>query len=352
MNICYFGNFDPNFSRNRIYIKGLRQNGHIVNLVISHARFPFNVVSLIAAYAKIKSTTDVVIVGYGSFLLVPLAKLIAGVPVIFDALCPLIDPAIYSRSLHKKSILHLWRARFFDWLTFNLSDLVLLESNAQKKFVSNMYSIRHSKLAVVYTGADDAFVQSGEHTSTLPIQVVFRGKFLPEAGVEYILQAAKILENEDISFTIIGNGFELEKIRTLYEKLQLSKVSLITNNLTFKELYGYLSKADIMLGQFANNDRLNRTIPHKAFEALALGKSYITADYPPLHEVLVHSKNGWFIKSADAHALAQSILTMSSNVKLRRMLSESAYSTYFNRFHPKKLGEMLGQSLEKLIKER
>jgi glycosyltransferase involved in cell wall biosynthesis len=320
-------------------------------LVISHARFPFNVVSLITAYAKIKSKTNIVIVGYGSFLLVPLAKLIAGVPVVYDALCPLIDPAIYSRSLHKKSILHLWRARFFDWLTFNLSDLVLLESNAQKKFVSKTYSISQSKLAVVYTGADDTFIHSGELSINPPTQVVFRGKFLPEAGVEYILQAAKLLENENISFTIIGNGFELKKIRTLYEKLQLSKVALVTKNLNFTELHRSLCNAAIMLGQFANNDRLNRTIPHKAFEAMALGKPYITADYPPMHEVLEHGNNGWLIKPADAHELAQSILTMSSNVKLRRMLSNNAYSTYNNRFHPKKLGEILGQCLEKLSNE-
>ncbi len=341
MNICYFGNFDPNFSRNRIYIKGLRQNGHIVNLVVSHARFPLNVISLFTAYSKIKSKTNVMIVGYGSFLLVPLAKLIAGVPVVFDALCPLIDPAIFSRSLHQKSILHLWRARFFDWLTFSLSDLVLLESKAQKNFVAKTYSISPKKLAVVYTGADDAFTQLGKHSVTLPMQVIFRGKFLPEAGVEYILQAAKILENENIRFTIIGNGFELIKIRALYNQLQLTKVTLITENMVHKELNFQLKTADIMLGQFANNDRLNRTIPHKAYESLAAGIPYITANTKGIAEILEDGVTCLMTNIADSQDIADKILQLKQNPSLSKKLASNAHKLYVQQFTPLQLGKTL-----------
>lgn len=341
-SVCYFGCFDPQFSRNKIYIHGLTQNHVEVRICNSQKKFPWNVLELWRQYQKVKQTVDVIIVGYPCHFDVILAKIISRKPIIFDALCSLLDPAVFSRSLHLQSKRHVYRAKILDYLSFFFAHCVLVESNQQKEFCIKQYGFSDNKFRVMYTGADDRIFYPETLKSKLKkYTVVFRGKFLPEAGIEYILQAATLLKKEPIQFIIIGNGRDLPKVIEYLHELRPQNLILIENNVSADMLRNYCATADILLGQFAKNDRLNRTIPHKAYEAMALKKPYLTADYPAIRGVMNDQESCLLVPPANPQAITNAIMQLINNKQLRTSLSENGNRNYLKKYNPYQLGKQL-----------
>ena len=97
MIICYFGIYNPNESRNKIYIDGLRQNGVKILECRDIHRGPLKYIFLFFKHWKIRDKYDLMIVGYPGHVVVPFARLISRKRVVLDALCSLYEGVIISR---------------------------------------------------------------------------------------------------------------------------------------------------------------------------------------------------------------------------------------------------------------
>ena len=181
--------------------------------------------------------------------------------------------------------------------------------------------------------------------SSIPLNkkftVLFRGRLTPEAGVEYVLEGAEILKNEDILFKIIGFGQMETEVKEELKKLNLPNVELITKELSNDSLRKEMCGCHISLGQFGNNERLKRTIPHKAFESLAMGIPYITANAEGVAEIFTVGETCLFVNKADPKDLAEKILTLKNNPALRNKLALNGRKLYEEKLTPKILGETI-----------
>jgi len=74
MTICYFGIYDPNYSRNRILIKGLRQNNIEVIECNSRLHGIAKYIELAKKHFKIRKKYDLMIIGFPGYQAVILAK--------------------------------------------------------------------------------------------------------------------------------------------------------------------------------------------------------------------------------------------------------------------------------------
>mgnify|MGYP001613727883 FL=1 len=100
MKICYFGDFNPDYSRNRVIIRGLRENGVDVLFCHTSLRGWRGLADLRNKYRSLKEQFDIVIVGYSdSRFMVPFAKLISGKKIIWDAFYSLYDSWVFDRKL-------------------------------------------------------------------------------------------------------------------------------------------------------------------------------------------------------------------------------------------------------------
>src|SRR3989344_6457800 len=97
MRICYFGIYNPEESRNKIYIKGFKEHGVEIIECRDVTRGPLKYLYLFWKHWKIRNKYDFLIVGYPGHVVVPFAKLISKKPVILDALCSLYEGVIVSR---------------------------------------------------------------------------------------------------------------------------------------------------------------------------------------------------------------------------------------------------------------
>ena len=137
MTILYFGDFNPDYARNKIIMRGLEQHGaHIVH--------------------SVRDPHDLVIVGYSdSRWAVPLARLLSSKPIIWDAFYSLYDSWIFDRKLaSSKSIKARWYW-FLDWLSCRLADRILLDTNAHIDYFVKTFRMDRSKFIRVLIGADD-----------------------------------------------------------------------------------------------------------------------------------------------------------------------------------------------------
>jgi len=358
IKICYFGFYDPELARNKVYIKGLKQNGAKVLECSDDSRGLAKYYKLFIKHWKIRNKYDVMIVGYAGHMLVPFAKLISMRPVILNAMTSLYEAGIIARKKHPKHSLGAWRILLIDWLAFKFADLVLVETNRQKAYLVKKFRIRPQKFVRLFIGADDSiFYPDNNIKKSDRFTVLFRGKFLPEAGVRHIVKASKILENKEVNFLILSagdgcGGCRQEKVKEQAKKLNLKNLKLIFERLKVNELREKMLTAHISVGQVENDERLERTIPFKAFESLALKLPYINGRGLAIQELLEDRKNCLLVNLADPKDLAEKIMELKTSPGLRKKIAENGYRLYKEKLNPRALGkELLDIIKDELLKK-
>ncbi len=345
--ICYVGIYPPTAPRDRVYLDGLKKHGVTVAECVDSSLGIKKLLVLAQKIRSISGQADLIFVGYLSAMAVPVAKLLSRKPVVFNALCSQYESYVLDREKYRKGsprAIALW---ILDFVAFHMADLVLVESEEQKKFIARSFHLRVEKLAVLFTGTDESVFFPGAPLAKTPrFSVVFRGIFLPATGAQYVIEAAKLLKEKPIDFTIIGWGEGEKTIREMIADERLSNVTLLTHFQESRELREKMIAADVMLGQFSSHSRLDRTIQHKTFEALALGMPYITRDSKSNRELLEDGTNCIFVEAEKPEAIAAAILRLQADPVLRQRLSENALETYRKRASAKALSEKLIELLK------
>lgn len=325
-------------SRNKIFSEGLRQNGVQVLTCVDRTPGVKKYWNLYQKYKGYKGRYDVLIVGYGGYVTVPLAKFLSNKPVLFDALCSFYETEILSRDALKEIPFRKFYVRFVDWLSTRFADKVLVESEVQKEFFTKELRVKREKLVAVYTGVDDTVFKKDEGIQKYDtFTVLFRGRIMSEAGVPTIVRAAKLLEKEGIDFLIIGYGCN-ESMREFEETLKREapeNVRYVGEHMPLETLVAEMQRCHVSLGQFAKHERLKRTIPHKAFESLALGLPYITARASGIQEILEEGKHCLMVNPEDPEDLAKAIFTLYNTPSICDTLLQNGLVLVQKKFLPR-----------------
>lgn len=179
--------------------------------------------------------------------------------------------------------------------------------------------------------------------------VLFWGNFIPLQGIEYIIQAAKKLEdNFDIKFQIIGGGQAENDVMKLAEELRLNNLVFI-ERIALSVLPDFIRKADACLGIFGSTDKATRVIPNKVYEAIAMGKPVISGDTPAIRELFTDRENILLCQMADSDDLAEKILELKNNPELREKIAGGGYELFLERATPKVIGQELLDQLQKIL---
>lgn len=341
MRICYFGTYNPEEGRNKIYMTGLRRLGVTIVECRTDKKGLAKYFDLIKKHSKIKNDYDALVVGYPGHALVPLAGLISRKKVIFDALCTMYEGVIISRKQFSEWSLNSMYIKMIDWLAVKFSDFVLVETEHQKDFFEKRFG-KSRKYIVVYTGSDDSIFHTDDGIRKRDeFTAVFRGKFLPEAGVAHIIDSAKILEKSGIRFIVLGSGYLEKEIRAHIASSGASNIELVSRFLSYDEMREIMLSAHVSLGQFEDHPRLSRTIPHKCFETLALGLPYVTARTIGVLEILSDGESAIFVSPADPADLAEKISKLKNDPELAKRIGEAGYRIYKQKFTPEALAKQI-----------
>ena len=326
MKVCYFGIYNPEYSRNKILISGLKKNGVDVLECRTDKKGILKYFDLINKYIDIKNDYEVMIVGFPGQQAMILARILTKKPIVLDAFISLYDSMVLDRKLTGIKSLRAYYYWWLDKLSMGLADLILFDTNKHIEYASREFNIDSNKFIRIFLGANTNifYPQKNSLKNRSTFKILFYGTYIPLHGIEFIIKAAKLLEVErDILFEIIGNGQEKNKILNLIHSLNLNNI-VLSDNISTKELTKKISDADICLGIFGETDKAERVIPNKIFECIAMKKPVITADTPAIRE-LFDSSDLFLVKRADAQSIADAVIVLKNNYNLMKKISENAY---------------------------
>jgi len=336
LKICFFGIYNPEYSRNRVLIDGLKENGVEVIECRTELEGIIKYFDLIRRHWKIRKDYGVLLVAFPGWQVVFLAKLLTRKKIIFDLFAPLYESEVLDRQNTKKTSL---KARYYWWLdklSAKLADIVLLDTNEHIKYFVEEFNLPKEKFRRVWVGSSiKPCVKDGTKKESNKFVVYFYGHLIPLQGQEYILESAQLLKNyEDILFKLIGSVAKRK-----YESLDYKNVSF-EENINYEKLGESIKKGDVCLGIFGLKEKTNRVIPNKIYDYLVCWKPVITADSLAIRE-LFGEGDLYLIPPANSKLLAETILKLKEDKKLRENLAQNGYNVFMQNATPKLLGKRI-----------
>jgi hypothetical protein len=248
--------------------------------------------------------------------------------IIYDSGWPLIDGLLSRKfSLIVKLVSYL-KIYLVDFLAYKFSNLVLVESKSQKKNIQRKFFVRKSKVFVSYTGFNEAGVDALNSNATElnknPKQIMFRGKYNLESGLDFFAKASFFL-NPEIRAIVISTNLPSE--------LKFSpNVEIISKRLSDLELAQQYKNSAISLGQLGNSHRTSRTIPHKFYESIYFEVPYLTRKNAGIKELLPSDDQVIYFENKTPAEFAKLISEHLSNSQALSSRAEKAKVVYMSKF--------------------
>lgn len=358
--ICYFGSYNPDYSRNKILIDGLRKNGVKVFECQDSAgslfkRYP----TLSKKFWAIKNEVDTIIVGFVGHLDMPLAWLLArltGKKVIFDMFYSMYDTYVYDRQSAKPGSLRAWTYFFTDKVAATLADSVITDTKTHADYFIKTFGLDKKKFHRIFVGGDDTIfrprrtrgIREKRGKKRHKIVIEFHGMFTRLHGAEYFVEAAKLLEREkNLEFWLIGstNNYSLpiEKFKTLRPKTMKYFSDMPVDKLARK-----IAQADIGIAHIGTTEKAKSVITNKMFHALFCKVALIAGDCKATRELFVDGKTAFFVHMGDPDDLVKKIKLLVKNTRLRNRIRDRGYRLATAKLTNQKLGKSLLTLINKI----
>jgi glycosyltransferase involved in cell wall biosynthesis len=325
MRVAFWGTFDLGKPRNRILLRGLRENG--AEVLVCHRqvwegvedksrlgagqrlrfllRWLLAYPGLIARYVRLPRH-DVVLVGYLGQLDVLILWLFARlrrVPVVWDAFLSLYDTVVNDRALvsPRHPLARLLYAA--EWLAGRAAARVLLDTRTHAAAFARAFRLPPGRVASVLVGVEpEVFPPAQPSPPAKILRILFYGQLIPLHGVETILRAAREARAEPFEWVLIGQGQEEERVRRMLAEEPLPQLRWIPW-VPYEELARWIGEADVCLGIFGASGKAAHVIPNKVFQVIAAGKPLVTRDSPAIRELLAEGPGVYLVPPADPQAL-------------------------------------------------
>ena len=344
-NILWWGRFDPNYSRNRIIRKQLKNlNYEILDFYPLVSRFGY----IEALLKKIKRTDFVWVPCFRQRDILSASKwcLNMNIKLIIDPLISSWDKQTYE----KENILNQKQSDTFkkkESFLFNKADFVLADTNLHANLFQKELRVDKNKIFTVYVGAEDSLFNNlpSKNNTKKKFEILFYGSFLPLHGSEIIIKAAKSFKkNNNLHWTMLGAGPDLHKCKVLAKDCPNI---FFEEKIEYTKLASRIKKADLLLGIFGNSNKAGNVIPNKVFQSLASGKTIITRKSNAYPKELLNLNNGIiFIEPNNSKALYNAVLKITDNKNFLRRSNAQAKIIYDTYFSEKIIREQLKKILE------
>lgn len=369
--VCYFGLYDKTITRTRIIFKGLSAQG--VEIVECQDDFPavdikinnkakyllyhflmvfilsYKYLKLCFKFWSASKGCSFVIVGYPFKYDVIIAWFLCSISnktLLVDYYMSAYETNVIDRKQMPRRSVRAMKLYILDFLTIYFSDLLIVDTSAHAEYFKELFRLTFDFMIVPIGAYSDIF-QPRKGSKSKTLNILFWGNFIPLQGIEYIVNAAKLLEKEKgIFFKLIGDGQTLPNVKKLAADLNCNNLAFLGAR-SLGELPLEISNADICLGIFGDTVKAKVVVPNKAYEAIAMAKPLLTSDTPAIREVFTHKKDCYLCNVADAGSLADAIVYLKNHPELRKSIAEKGHELFKEKFTPEKIVMGLVEYLNK-----
>jgi glycosyltransferase involved in cell wall biosynthesis len=308
-NVLWWGRFDPGYSRNRVYISLFKKLGWRVDFFFVKFWPRFGDVEAFFRGLHKRQKPDLVWVPVARQRDVAAAcrwAKMRGIPVIFDPMISAWDKKVLEQKKWKAQERRAKKLLAREKKLMAMPDLVCWDTSCHVDFCAEYLDVPREKLRVLLTGTDEEVFKPQEEKprSKGDFRVLYHGAYLPLHGTEYIVEAARMTENDGIHWDFLGWG--------AYKAATEAKAAGI-KNITFLDKVPYtqvprvICDHDVVLGVFGTTAKAARVIGNKVYECMACRRPTINeycTGYPPEAKSCEAIK---FIPPGDAKAIVDAV---------------------------------------------
>ena len=338
-----YGNYGPDYPRNRVIESVLRTQGHQVSRFLPKMSWCADWEYVLRRGVR----PDLIWVPCFRQRDLPAAARYAkrnGIPLIFDPLISAYDKQVNERNKFEANSQKGLKLLMHERALFSKADIVIADTAGHAIYFSNTLAVPKSQTYVIAVGAEEELFRSVpwvKKAENSPLEVVFFGTFIELQGVDVIANAISKYNGAPIHWRLIGQGALLAECQaklsnTAELKQQGSQVSFEPWG-ALQELPARLASADIILGIFGHGEKTQRVIPNKVYQALALGKPVITAKTEAYPEKLrVRDDAGiYWVTAGDSQSLLTAINAAYHDREHLAIMASAARKSYDECFSNK-----------------
>lgn len=231
-------------------------------------------------------------------------------------------------------------ARWLERFLYARATQLLVNSPMYRDYLVGK-GVPESKISLIPNGVDpdmfDPDARGEEFRRALGLTDTFVVTYAGALGlandIPTILKAAARLRDErDVRFLLVGDGKERRNLEALARELQLTNVMFVGAR-SKSEMPVILAASDACVATLMNIAMFRTTYPNKVFDYMAAGRPTILAIDGAIREVIEKANGGVFVPPGDDAALASAIIPLSQDRNLARQMGSSARAYVLEHFN-------------------
>lgn len=274
-----------------------------------------------------------------------------GVRYVFDHhdICPELFEAKFGR---KKGLLYksqLWLER----QTYRHCTFAFVTNESYRRIAIERGHMPLEKVIVLRSGPKLERLKIMPPDPTLrrgyPYMVGYLGVIGQQEGVEYILQAAQMIKQQEnnVFWGIVGGGPHLEAMKKQAHEMGLDDCVEFTGRVPDDQMLRYLNTADVCVNSDAYNDMNDKSTMNKVLEYMALGKPIVQFD---LTEGRFSAQEAsLYAERNNAADLAQKIRQLLADPAQREKMGKYGRQRIVNELNWEKTSQALLEGYEKFF---
>lgn len=205
-------------------------------------------------------------------------------------------------------------------------DRIIAVSEGVKREIAG-YGIDEKKMHVIHNGVDTDFfrpkkpIYREKYGAGFDHVIIFSGRLVKQKGIEYLMDAMKIVleEYRKTGLIIVGEGALRESMEKRAKRLGISENVVFTGFLPEKELPYMFSSTDLMV-----LPSISEPFGIALIEALATGIPAIGTRVGGIPEMIKDGINGFLVNPRNSEEMAEKIITLLSDEDLRIEMGKEA----------------------------
>jgi len=223
--------------------------------------------------------------------------------------------------------------------------------------ILTLRGVPRSKLALIPNGVDIEHFASApdgaEVRKRLGLENKFVACYLGTHGMAHrlgdVLDAANELRGQkDIRFLFVGNGADKQNLINRAKELKLDNV-VFHDQIGREQIPEYYQAADLFLVPLRKAKLFTKNVPSKVYEIMASRRSILISTEGESRRLVESAGAGIGSTPEDAHEMAENILFLYKNKKLRRKMGEDGYTFALANASRKRLADDYLNILERLV---
>jgi len=162
--------------------------------------------------------------------------------------------------------------------------------------------------------------------------LMLHGTFTFNRGLFELIDAMRLLKNNDIVLVLIGDGVAKDAITQKIEGSNLQKRVYVLSALSYERMPEYISFCDCAIMAYPNNEYWNHNSPIKLIEYFAMGKVVICTDIQSFKDIAGDRKCAYYIADNSQELILKAIGHCYENRMLLKDWGKQGLEVVKNRY--------------------